>query len=613
MTRLNRFAAKTLAPLAAGGLIFSGVAPANAMMSDNSHNIAGGGVNIHADNTCVEKIGDTAHVKFEVQHQPLVTSSDGGVTSADGYIALPKNLKNVKIGIKAVADNVETVDKEDVDSARGGYYADPRKAEVFDTPIDMPIVDRENSSGPVPLLGGSPYIGKDSTKPEDIQTPGYEDRGFSKKVEENPKDPNKVDVHFLPTEQELRDHIKKFDVHMRKVNPVPEDDPNYDEVKNYYIGPFMQGSGDGMWYGNNIADYDIYEFGSVFKPTSFEIEADVDVEHDDTFVTAATSNLGWKSVQATNMGSYEEGSQSLQEYPWFRPGLLPPAIPSDPDMIQKYKEKLSDAGLDISPTIAPTGEMSGKLKYIYIGNDIRPSAREDVGASSNRIFTLRSNPAVTYTGQVPQSGEDGADITAAHVTLCPAEETPDTDVPETDVPETETPETDTPETETPETETPETDTPETETPDTETPETETPETETPETETPETETPETETPETETPNTDTPETETPETDTPNTDTPETETPETETPETETPNTDIPETDNPNTDTPETDVPETETPNTDTPETETPVEEAPESETPQRTLATTGASVIGITVGALVLLAGGIFLARRKKQ
>ena len=192
-------------------------------------------------------------------------------------------------------------------------------------------------------------------------------------------------------------------------------------------------------------------------------------------------------------------------------------------MIQKYKEKLSDAGLDISPTIAPTGEMSGKLKYIYIGNDIRPSAREDVGASSNRIFTLRSNPAVTYTGQVPQSGEDGADITAAHVTLCPAEETPDTDVPETDVPETETPETDTPET--------------------------------------------------------------------------------ETPETETPNTDIP----------ETDVPETETPNTDTPETETPVEEAPESETPQRTLATTGASVIGITVGALVLLAGGIFLARRKKQ
>ena len=36
------------------------------------------------------------------------------------------------------------------------------------------------------------------------------------------------------------------------------------------------------------------------------------------------------------------------------------------------------------------------------------------------------NRAVTYIGQVPHSGEDGADITAAHVTLCPSEETPTT-------------------------------------------------------------------------------------------------------------------------------------------------------------------------------------------
>ena len=240
-------------------------------------------------------------------------------------------------------------------------------------------------------------------------------------------------------------------------------------------------------------------------------------------------------------------------------------------MIEIYKEKLTDAGLDISPRIAPTSEMVGDSKYLRIGNDTRPSARGDAGISYYTHFGLVENRAVTYIGQVPHSGEDGADITAAHVTLCPSEETPglpgDTETPETETPETETPETETPETETPETETPETDVPETDVPETETPETETPETETPETKTPDTETPETETPETDVP------AETPETETPNTDTPETETPETETPESE----------------------------------------APEPETTQRTLATTGASVIGITVGALVLLAGGIFLARRKKQ
>ena len=518
---------------------------ANALLSDNVHNIAGGGVNIHADNTCVEKIGDTAHVKFEVQHQPLTTASDGGLTSTDGYIALPKNLKNVKIGIKAVADGVQTVDKKDVEKSHlYSSYQDPRKAAVFDTPIEMPIIDRENDSELVPALGASPRLKEGSDKPEDIRAEGYEDRGFSKKVKENPKDPNKVDVHFLPTEQELRDHIKKFDVHMRKVNPIPEDDPDYDEAKNLYSGPFMQGTGDGMWYGNNIADYDVYEFGSLFKPVSFEIEADVDVEHDDTFVTAATSNLGWKSSQEGTLGSYEAGSQSLQSYAWARPGLLPPAIPSDPDMIQVYKDKLTNDGLDISPTITPTREMPESAKYKYIGSDIHQSARGDAGQHFTETFTLHANRAVRYTGQVSTSGEDGADITAAHVTLCPSDETP------------------------PETETPDTETSETNTPETETPETETPETEVPETETPETETPETETPETETPETDAPETETPETDAPETDVTESETP----------------------------VP----PHNDNHNTES------------RHLASTGASVIGIGIGAVLLIGAGIFLARRKK-
>ena len=590
---------------------------ANALLSDNVHNIAGGGVNIHADNTCVEKIGDTAHVKFEVQHQPLTTASDGGLTSTDGYIALPKNLKNVKIGIKAVADGVQTVDKKDVEKSHlYSSYQDPRKAAVFDTPIEMPIIDRENDSELVPALGASPQLKEGSDKPEDIRAEGYEDRGFSKKVKENPKDPNKVDVHFLPTEQELRDHIKKFNVHMRKVNPIPEDDPEYDEAKNLYSGPFMQGTGDGMWYGNNIADYDVYEFGSLFKPVSFEIEADVDVEHDDTFVTAATSNLGWKSSQEGTLGSYEAGSQSLQSYAWARPGLLPPAIPSDPDMIQVYKDKLTNDGLDISPTIAPTREMPESAKYKYIGSDIRQSARGDAGQHFTETFTLHANRAVRYTGQVHNSGEDGADITAAHVTLCPANDTPETETPNTDTPETDTPETETPETETPETETPETETPETETPETETPETETPETETPETETPETETPETETPETETPETETPETETPETETPETETPETETPSTDTPETETPETETPNTDTPETDVPETETPDTETPETDVPETTTPVADTTETEPPAnntRHLASTGASVTGIGVLAFTLIGAGVFLASRRKN
>lgn len=421
--------------------------------TDNAQNMAGGGVNIHADNTCVEKIGDTAHVKFEVQHQPLMRSSDHHRTAADGYIALPKSLKNVKIGIKAVADKAE-LRKEGEDSA----YAFSQRSVIYDTPVDMPIVDYEDNPNPPAMLGGSMVKMKDDGEIEDERVIGYVDRGFSKKTDPDSNHPDQLVDHYLPTEQELRDHIKKFDVHMRKITPDPT--KGYRD-EGYYGGPFSKDMGFGMWYGNNITDYNIYEFGSVFFPTSFEIEADVVVDHDDTFVTGAVSNLGQMHFDEVEAGDDATGLDlegGVSGYDgWSRPGYLPPAIPSDPKMIAIYKENLTDAGLNISPRIAPTEEMTGDSKYLRIGTDIRPSARGDAGYSLYKQFSLAENLAVTYEGQVPHSGEDGADITAAHVTLCPSEETPTTTsqlLTETETPdkETDTPETDT-ETETPETET----------------------------------------------------------------------------------------------------------------------------------------------------------------
>ena len=546
---LARIAATTaITALATTGLALPA---ANAMLSDNVHNQAGGGVNIHADNTCVEKVGDTAHVKFMAQHQPLTTSTDHGQTAAHGTLALPREMKNVSIKLKAVGGGV-TVTNTNTGDVEDMF----REATVFDTPLEIPILENSDEYkekfpyGP-PTLGGLQEIKGGEKKWE------YDKESVpSVKETPDPDNPDLVHESNLWTEQEVRDFVEKYDVHMKK---TPQGFVHPDDAV-----PFMAfGSGDVAWYGTKYSkDYDLYEFGNIMMPVTFEIEGDVPVEQEDTFVTGAISNLGWKSSMESYAGNYEMGSQSLQEYQWGRPNQLPPAIPKSEDMIQLYKDKLSDAGLDISPTIAPTREMPGDSKYKYIGADIRPSARGDVGLKYSQTFTLHSNPAVSYEGQADTSGEDGADITAAHVTLCPAEETPDTDVPET------------------------------ETPDTDTPETETPETETPETETPETETPETDTPETETPETDTPETETPETKTPNTDTPDTDTPETDTP---------------NTDTPDTDTPDSSVPVTDTSESEAP------TESNTRHLATTGASVIGISLGALALLGGGIFLSTRRKN
>ena len=120
----------------------------------------------------------------------------------------------------------------------------------------------------------------------------------------------------------------------------------------------------------------------------------------------------------------------------------------------------------IRDSIAPTAEIPGNLRYLRIGNDTHPSTRGDVAEHVTKRFDLFGKRAVTFIGQVPSSGEDGADITAAHVTLCPSEETPDTETPDTDTPETDK-ETETPDTETPETETPETETEKEPTPSTE--------------------------------------------------------------------------------------------------------------------------------------------------
>ena len=475
-------------------------------------------------------------------------------------------MKNVKIKIVAVGG---------VDNFEGAEGRGSAKTFVkFDNPIELPIVDyKDTEYGTVPSLG----------------------------VEKQEKKQNIDGVehtNYLPTEEELREDIASRKVAVMRSVVADKDSTDHNTE------PFMDAYHSvSAWYGDHDREYDYYQFGNLFMPLSLEIEGDIEATADEMYTTAALSNLGWKSNTEDYAGSYAVGSQFLNGYPAFQVGFLPPAAPDDESMVKEYRERSSSAGLDISPQIAPTRELPGDAKYTHIGDDIRPSARGNVGEAFIKTFSLYRDPNVLYVGSAQNSGEDGADIAASHVTLCPASESENPPAPETETPETETPETETPETETPETETPETETPETETPETETPETETPETETPETETPETETPETENPETETPETETPETETPETETPETETPETETPETETPETETPETDAPETETPETDAPETDVTESETP------------VPPHNDnhnTESRHLASTGASVIGIGIGAVLLIGAGIFLARRKK-
>lgn len=72
------------------------------------------------------------------------------------------------------------------------------------------------------------------------------------------------------------------------------------------------------------------------------------------------------------------------------------------------------------PNMVPTKEVPGEAKYSRIGTDIHNSPRGDVGAQYASQFQLSGGGQrdIAYRGQVPQSGEDGGDIAAAHITLC---------------------------------------------------------------------------------------------------------------------------------------------------------------------------------------------------
>ena len=354
--------------------------------SADIHNVAGGGVNVAATDQCVQKVGDTAHVEYLVQHQPLVHSSDDGQTSADGYIAIPKAMENVKISLEAVVatdSNDETTEGQPQTSVKTTTIKLSNPVEIKSQDSgdqDNPLSDDELRKAIFPMpVKSTGEQGKDSWKYPEIKS-----------------------------EEDVIKYASDFTM------------VRYADGATPYEGYTPGFAGDkAEWYGIHNDDYDIYRFQNNAAMLTFKVEGDVKTIGEDTFAPVAATNLGWKSSNRYNLGSYEVGSQSLQEYAWAQTGFLPPALPTDEKIIETYKAANTPDGLDVMPNMVPTKEVPGEAKYSRIGTDIHNSPRGDVGAQYASQFQLSGGQRdIAYRGQVPQSGEDGGDIAAAHITLC---------------------------------------------------------------------------------------------------------------------------------------------------------------------------------------------------
>lgn len=69
--------------------------------------VTGGAVNCSGENTCVKKIGDTAHVAYKVQSSMLFTSADSANYVRKTSVFVPKVLQNVKVTLVSVPDSEE--------------------------------------------------------------------------------------------------------------------------------------------------------------------------------------------------------------------------------------------------------------------------------------------------------------------------------------------------------------------------------------------------------------------------------------------------------------------------------------------------------------------------
>lgn len=90
--------------------------------------MTGGAVNCKAENTCIQNIGDTAHVSYKIQTSAFLLSGNRFQSVPKTSIFVPKILKNVKFTlVSAPVSKTSTIDTG----------AHPQKQEL--TPTGIPI------------------------------------------------------------------------------------------------------------------------------------------------------------------------------------------------------------------------------------------------------------------------------------------------------------------------------------------------------------------------------------------------------------------------------------------------------------------------------------------
>lgn len=335
--------------------------------------VTGGAVNCNGENTCVKKIGDTAHVAYKVQSSMLFTSADSANYVRKTSVFVPNVLQNVKVTLVSVPDSEEY---EKILAKRP-----PVPSGNAEPPVPVRMVNKA-----VPIVDFAP-----------------DQNGEFRDGQGNDLSSAKGGL--------LVSDVNDTNLGVYRSGSYASEDPNHPEVAylNYRSGA------QGMENHNLYHEYsfEIKEHG-VF---TLKIEGDIKIQSKLTVLPVRVTNTTSRCSNEPG-GGYGEDCQDMTEYEQWQRGALPYYSLTDAAVNKKLFEKNTPDGLAGSERCAVTRE--NKMNNM-IGEDVTPN-KNSVYEAYVKAFALESNPAVHYF--LNGVKEDGCDQAAAVVTLCPEEPIP---------------------------------------------------------------------------------------------------------------------------------------------------------------------------------------------
>lgn len=337
------------------------------VITDNIYGVWGG-ANCHGGDGCVERVGDTAQVTWQVQLSALANSSNHVLTANGAAILIPDVVKDVKISLVAAPVSTGATSIIGVEDRWPAREVSPRELKIVEDPL---------------AEGGTTVPGIDDSNPAAFEN-----------------------FDFANTPTVLLTHLEE------------DADRNWPANATGVRGGISRAdSADWNEYALSMAATGIY---------TFEVTGTVKTTSSEMYIPIRATNKTWKCTgeERFGAGSSAEGCGSLMDYSWARTGTLPQVAFGGSDaevqaVLAEYRHNNTDDGILGSPQCAPTRE-TGRIDTI--GSDVVPSA---AGYQKfQTTFNLSAAPSVRYVGSL-LAAEDGCDQAAFHTTVCdPSEATP---------------------------------------------------------------------------------------------------------------------------------------------------------------------------------------------